>query len=236
VNLSIDTLDPAEYRSITGTGDLIHVLRSIDTATELIEADTKLDIVMYDRTVDQVEAFANYARSINSEGRRGRLALKFICIFPNNPAMFSARGEELTNGARRVTIADVLNRLSSLGTINPIERSRVVGDNPNCEYFLLDDDLLVGVLDMMSWGYRCGGEECRKLRVTPFGEAAACIQDELVSLRTGATDKIRRLMRQKEDNDIYSAERRHYRPQIGEVRFGRVSEPVPFSHFEEPCK
>ena len=79
--------------------------------------------------------------------------------------------------------------------------------------------------------------ECKKLRITPFGEVANCIQDELTYIGYMDVEEraefFRQKMTQKEADDFSGKYRIHYRPQLGEMRFGKVSEPQRLEEFEK---
>jgi cyclic pyranopterin phosphate synthase len=115
------------------------------------------------------------------------------------------------------------------------------GDNPSYNYYLVGDTgVYVGLLSLFSWNYPCG--ECHKLRIQPTGQASVCINfKELPSLigrdLETKTEILRKLIDFRE-NGIEEAipYRKHYRAQLGELRFGKLGEPVPMEHFYKLIK
>ena len=89
---------------------------------------------------------------------------------------------------------------------------------------------------MPSWDHPCGGSDCKKLRISPFGELAPCINLDLVDCRSLNEDdlakKMLELKEKKMKLDVSGIPRKHYSPDIGKVRFGEVSSPINYSFFQ----
>lgn len=185
--------------------------------------------------LEEIPSLVGFVKKLNEQSHKSALSLKLICINPCNPTMLMERGQALYD-KEVIDYDEIIGALKQTGGLERIKNDGDLGDNPNCEYFLTDSSVLVGVLAMPSWDYRCAGEKCRKLRITPFGETKACLQDELIPLAKRSlaeqVSTIKQIMKAKEESDRQGLVRHHYSPQIGEVRFGKVAEPVPMSRFK----
>ena len=236
--VSLDTLDPAKNMDLTRRGFHAETLRSVERCVEVLPTLTKISCVTMRKTLDELPAFVAYAREINSRGWHGRLAIKLNQFFPSNPAQLSAEGEEFWRD-QFVDEATILDALARVGDLTPVPRESIEGDNPSYNYYEVGDTgVKVALLAMFSWGYPCGG--CWKLRVSPNGITTSCIsQKNPAALWEMTLDEKRDLFAQlieRRDNpqaESSRPERKHYRDQLGELRFDRVvGAERPIAHFE----
>lgn len=131
----------------------------------------------------------------------------------------------------------IYEKLKEVDEVESLENINF-GDNPNCDYFrLVKANVVIGIIAEPSWNYRCGMSECKKLRITPFGEVANCIQDELTNIVDmnvkERAEFFKEKMAQKEADDFSGKFRLHYRPQLGEMRFGKIAKPQKLEEFEK---
>ena len=229
-NISLDSLAPDRYREITGMDCFDDVIQSIHSAAKKLPKITKIDVVIMRSNTHEIPDFIRFAGKINEQLGNRKIAVKFICLSPNNPVMLSQEGQEFFK--REIPeLAEVHKQMQDAGAMNPLERKSVEGDNPNCEYFDIGG-VTVGLIAMPAWNYRCGGVLCKKLRITPYGQITACLQDPPVNIESARIrEQISEIMRRKEEEEQEGRPRVHYAAQIGQVRFGKTLEPVSLNVF-----
>lgn len=237
--ISLDTLDGRQNLFLTRSNFHKDTVRSVERAVELLPTLTKISCVTMRSTLKELPKFVNWAQDLNSRGQAGRLAIKLNQFFPSNPAQLSNEGE---NFWKNEFVGEdlILEALSQAGELRPVPRSSVEGDNPSYNYYEIGDTgVKVAVLAMFTWNYPCGG--CHKLRISPQGLATICISQKNPPVLWGmsheeklATIKQLTDYRESEQFDVDFPNRRHYRPQLGELRFDRVvGEQKQIVHFRE---
>lgn len=239
VIVSLDTLNEQQNVFITRADFFNDTLRSIESAVERLPTLTKISCVTMRSTLAELPRFVAYAQELNGHGQEGRLAIKLNQFFPSNPAQLSNEGEEFWRN-EFVDEETILAALAQAGELHPIARSKVEGDNPSYNYYEIGDTgVMVAVLAMFSWDYPCGG--CKKLRISPQGLATICISQKNPPVLWGMSYEeklatITRLTdyRESDQFDVDFPDRRHYRPQLGELRFDKVVGPKKeIVHFRE---
>lgn len=237
--ISLDTLNEQQNLFITRANFFNDTLHSIESAVATLPTLTKISCVTMRSTLTELPRFVQYVHGINNRGQEGRLAIKLNQFFPSNPAQLSDEGEEFWHG-EFVDEGMILEALGRAGELKSIPRSSVEGDNPSYNYYEIGDtEVMVAVLAMFSWDYPCGG--CHKLRISPQGLATICISQKSPPVLWGmsyeeklATVKQLTSYRESEQFDIDFPDRRHYRPQLGELRFDKVVGPQKeIVHFRE---
>jgi cyclic pyranopterin phosphate synthase len=167
VNISIDSLDPRRYAAVTGGGRLAECLHGVEAALAA-GFTTKLNVVvMAGVNDDEIEHYAELAQG-------WPVAVRFIEHVPVGAA---PAGAGLT-----VPSAQVLERLSRLGTLAPAEEpdARELG-GPARMYRLAGACGTVGVIAGVSCRF-CA--DCNRIRITATGRARGCLyQDGTVDLR-----------------------------------------------------
>lgn len=158
VNVSLDSLDPETYRSITRKGDLNTVLRGIDAALSegfRVKINTVLVNGFNDR---ELERFVTYA------SERG-LEVRFI-------EQMSFETEE-----PYVSQDDILSSLARNHTLSELGG----GNSPHVRLFDCDG-MKIGFISPRSRPF-CSG--CNKLRLMPNGRLRACLASSAsVDMRT----------------------------------------------------
>ncbi|MFI1865684.1 radical SAM protein [Streptomyces jumonjinensis] len=235
--ISIDTLDEQRNLFITRRGFHSDTLRSIERAVELLPTLTKISCVTMRDTLHELPAFIDYARGLNNSGGAGQLAIKLNQFFPSNPAQLGTEGEAFWKN-QFVEESAILESLAKAGELDPVRREGIEGDNPSYNYYEIGDTgVKVAVLAMFSWDYPCGG--CWKLRISPNGMTTVCISQQNPPVLWGmALDEKRETFkrltgyRDSDQFDIDNPNRKHYRDQLGELRFDKVvGEQKSIAHF-----
>jgi len=131
---------------------------------------------------------------------------------------------------------EILRALETVGKLRPIKRETIEGDNPSYRYFEVGDTgVKVGVLALFSWEYPCG--KCHKLRIQPNGSPSICLSlptnESLVGKSIEEKTRILgELIKYREEKlDKVMPKRKHYRPRLGEMRFGDLGKSIPFEYF-----
>ena len=235
VNLSIDTLDRQRFKEITQRDALPDVLDGLNQVLGLSAQTTKLNTVVTQSNLSDAMSVVRYATGLLDNKNRDIL-VKLICINPNNPTMLSEDGIRYYED-QVISDKQLMDELSAIGQLEPIGADDVVGDNPNCKNYLLDSKLKISILSMPSWDHPCGGERCKKLRITPYGQLTTCLNIPPIDARDLDEQTITLLMNElkerKHQMDKSGTLRKHYSADIGSVRFGKISEPIDYAFFQD---
>ena len=217
VNISLDTLDPHKFKTITGRDGFESVVHWIETSCREFEAVTKMNIVPMDDNVGEIPEFVKFAQQFG-----GKLQLKFIELCPNNPAFYEWEIYQHTVSRR-----EIVEKLEQVGALFQVAG---VGDNPNAEYYLVGNTgVTVALVTMPSQNFKCGLSRCRKMRVSPFGLVGSCILQKGTNIK-GLTlpQKItairERMLLRESCSDEPPSSRRHFRENYGIWRFGSLKE------------
>lgn len=167
VNVSLDTLDPARFRALTGRGDVTRVLAGIDAA---VAAGMK------------VKTNAVALRGVNDgelvalcEDAWGRGATpRFIEHMPMSEGQLYATKAELTSAQIRSSLEAALGPL--------VAQPRASGDPGPARYWQTAvPEREVGIISAMT-DHFC--DDCNRLRLTATGDLHACLgHDDATSLR-----------------------------------------------------
>jgi cyclic pyranopterin phosphate synthase len=154
VNVSLDSLDAATYRTVTGGGELDQVLRGIDAALAAGLAPVKVNVVLASArapALRELEAFAALVRE-------RPLHVRFIEAMPTCGHAGYLPADRLL---------ELLGREHALGPV-----AGPPGAGP-ARYYRLDDSLgTIGVITPISAPF-C--DRCNRLRVTAQGELIPCL-------------------------------------------------------------
>jgi len=180
--VSLDTLKPERFKKITKVDCIDSVLDTIEESVKLLEQPTKVNVVYTKETVDEIPYLIDLAKRINSNDNKGELIIKFLEVTKMNPAFFSKEGEETFS-----KIHDgkdlMMSELSKYGTLVDVTK-KVVGNNPNTNYFRIPElGIVVGMINIPSNNYRCGGSGCAKIRLNSYGKVAVCINQKPIDIR-----------------------------------------------------
>jgi len=175
INVSLDTLDQAKYRYITGGGDLKQVLDGLDQAQAVGFSPIKINVVvMRGLNSDEVESFAKLTLETP-------LHVRFIEFMPLD-----------RNGWKPglvLTSDEILQRLQRLGPLTEIPPEP--NDGPARRFRLGQGPGEVGLISPLSHHF-C--PTCNRLRITSDGKLLTCLfSSEEVDLkgplRSGASDE-----------------------------------------------
>jgi len=176
VSFSLDSLDAANFKKITGRDGLAEVLQAIQLARELGFHPVKVNaVIIRDINDDQIEALAEFARAQD-------LSFRFIEFMP----LDSARAwlKEMV-----VPSSEILARLQSRFKLHPAPM-----DNPSStsrRWVFADGRGEIGLIAPVSEPF-CG--HCNRLRLTADGKIRTCLfsvteHDLRSRLRRGETDR-----------------------------------------------
>ena len=175
VSFSLDSLDRANFKKITGRDGLAEVLENIRLAQELGFNPVKVNAVVIREINDhEIESLAEFARAHN-------ISLRFIEFMPLDSARAWQR-EMVVPGA------EILRRLQARFDLRP-----VANDNPSStskRWSHADGRGEIGIIAPVSEPF-CG--HCNRIRLTADGKVRTClfsvIEHDLRSrLRSGASD------------------------------------------------
>jgi GTP 3',8-cyclase len=164
VNVSLDTLNPARFRSIARRGELSGVLNGIRAAQEL-GMPLKLNMVVLSGVNDdEVEAFARLTLNWNVQ-------VRFIEVMP----LGEARDCTTRSGEYRfVSGQEVQERIERrFGALMPVAEGKSMSD-PARVWKIKNAAGTIGFISAMSSAF-C--ERCNRLRVTADGKLRSCLLD-----------------------------------------------------------
>jgi len=216
VNISLDTMDRKEYCNLCGFDKLLIVKDSIRKAC-ISFSFVKINSVVLRRNLSSIVNLIDFIISLNSDN----ISLKLITLMPCNPIMVTDSGHKLFRG-EVVTEEELLAFLKDKYDIHRIDRT-VPGDNPSTVHMRIDD-FFIEYLSMPSWNFKCAGEKCKKLRLSPYGELSVCLNDEPFNINGYSVEDIRTIIKRKINlkEQKLPNNRIHYSKTIGAVRFGNV--------------
>jgi cyclic pyranopterin phosphate synthase len=172
VNISLDTLNPKVYESITGADELNNVLNSIKDALTYTELNVKINCV-------PVQGI-NSADLINLTelARNSRLCIRFIEIMPIGP------GKDYTYYSEDKIIKELNQAYGPL-----IIDNQLLGNGPAHYYTIPDFEGKIGFISAITHQF-CN--LCNRVRLTSEGYLKSCLQYKdgrnLKSLLRGNSD------------------------------------------------
>jgi cyclic pyranopterin phosphate synthase len=200
VSFSLDSLDRANFKKMTGRDGLDSVLTGIQLAQDLGYAPVKINaVIIRDINDHELESLVAFARDLN-------VSLRFIEFMPLDSARAWQR-EMVVSGA------EILRRLQARFELRPAP-----SDNPSAtakRWVHADGRGEIGIIAPVSEPF-CG--HCNRIRLTADGKIRTCLfsvtEHDLRSLlRKGASDEeLDRWLR----GVVWQKEARHH---IGEPEF-----------------
>ena len=155
LNISLDSLDPEKFRTITRVGDLKRVLAGI-AAADRVGFPVKINmVVMRGVNDDEIEAVASLALE-------RPFTVRFIEYMPSS--------REDSWQLLVVPGSEILERLSAKFSLQSLERAELAG--PAREYRIAGAAGTVGIITPVT-GHFCA--ECNRIRVTSTGRAKGCL-------------------------------------------------------------
>jgi GTP 3',8-cyclase len=173
-NVSVDTLDPAKFREVTGRGDLSRVLAGIDAAVAAGLRVKTNAVALRGVNEDELVALCEDA------WRRGATP-RFIEHMPMSDG-------DIYDASRGLSAADIRGAIEAAhGTLTPATTGKDAGP---ARYWRVPSGGEVGIISAMTEHF-C--DDCNRLRLTATGDLHACLgHDDATSLRdlvrAGASD------------------------------------------------
>src|SRR2546429_707998 len=191
VSFSLDSLDPANFKKITGRDGLRSVLASIDLAQELGLHPVKANAVVIRGLNDhEIEPLAEFARQKN-------LSFRFIEFMPLDSGRAWQKGLVVPG-------REILQRLRVRFDLRPVKSSNI--SETAKRWSFADGRGEIGIIAPVSEPF-CG--HCNRLRLTADGKLRTCLfslteHDLKPLLRGGASDdtieeRLREIVWQKEE-------------------------------------
>lgn len=180
VNISIDTLDPEQYRTVTRCGDVNQALEGMEAALAYEQLKVKINCVPLTQTTEEYLCLARLAES-------RRVEVRFIEMMP------IGMGKEY-HGKNREEIQEILER--EFGKAEVYEKR--LGNGPAVYIQFPGFEGRIGFISAVSHKF-C--DSCNRVRLTSEGFLKLCLQYETgidlrKLLREGASDEeIRQNMR-----------------------------------------
>lgn len=196
VNISLDTLDPDVFRSVTRRGELADVLHAIDVALETGFDPVKINAVVVRSLQQDLLGFARL--SVERP-----LHVRFIEYMPVGVSR-GTHGEgweadESVPSDQVLSTVSEAGEAAGLGPLLPVGADEAPGGSGPARYYRFADALgTVGVISPLSHHF-CG--ECNRLRLTADGKLRPCLfsDDELdarAALRSGDEHAVRDVVRE----------------------------------------
>ncbi len=158
VNISLDALDPARYRRITG-GNVADVLAGIRAAVAAGFERVKLNVVLL-RGLNEAEWWP-----LVCFGAEHGLPVRFIELMPVSRA-------DVLNEAHFVPVTEVMAQLGARDRLIPQPDPRL-GHGPAKYYRLERTGALVGFIGALTNRHFC--ETCNRVRLTADGKIRPCL-------------------------------------------------------------
>jgi cyclic pyranopterin phosphate synthase len=177
INISLDTLQRDRFLAITRRDALDATLDGIAAAIEVGFDPVKVNaVLMRGVNDDEVEALASWARDLG-------VVLRFIEFMPLD-------AQEGWGPERVVPRDEILERLSAVGDLDPVDASLADASQPAERFRWLDGRGEVGIIPTVTHAF-CG--DCDRLRLTAEGALRNCLfaldeTDLRGPLRAGASD------------------------------------------------
>jgi cyclic pyranopterin phosphate synthase len=202
INISLDTLDAARYRAITG-GDLAPVLAGIKRVRQLGFDSVKLNtVLMRGKNEQDIPALLDFAAEQD-------VAIRFIELMPVSLT-------EMLSAANFLPVQEVYARLQREDECEPIFVP--MGFGPAKYFRLRRRGVTVGLIGALSDLHFCEG--CNKMRLTCDGKLRPCLGNHLETdlkpaLRPALdaerlAELFRNTLSQKPSEHLF---RNHYQPQ-----------------------
>ncbi|MEG0682580.1 MAG: GTP 3',8-cyclase MoaA [Raoultibacter sp.] len=195
VNISLDTLDAAQFALITRRGKLEDTLAGIEAALAVGFKPVKINAVAVRSLSQDYLAFAKLSLD-------RPLHVRFIEYMPVGESS-GADGcgwgpQDVVPTEELIDIIDAAARAAGLGPLVPADKSRPIGGGPARYYQFEGAQGTVGFISPLSRHF-CA--ECNRLRLTADGEIRPCLfsDDEFdlkEALREGSDEQVRAVMLQ----------------------------------------
>ena len=166
VNISLDTLDAAKYKTIANGGDINLVWESIKEAERVDLMPVKINVVpMRGINDDEILSFASLTFEKNYH-------IRFIELMPANC-------NRLWTKDKSIPSHEIMERISMLGTFSKL---KFKGIGPSRNYRIKGAAGVIGIISPIS-DHFCNS--CNRLRLTAIGKIRPCLfSKEEIDVRT----------------------------------------------------
>jgi cyclic pyranopterin phosphate synthase len=156
INVSLDTLNDAKFKTITRGGELCEVLRGIDEAKRL-GFFVKLNVVaMRGINTDEILDFVRF-------GIEEDIIVRFIEFMP--------KGEkEFWSSQRYISAQEIIKTINPADSLVPVEGIR--GNGPARYFRIKGSDSVIGFISALSCKF-CA--QCNRIRLTADGFLLSCL-------------------------------------------------------------
>jgi len=177
INVSLDSLKPEKYASITRGGDLKAVLKGIDKAYRVGFSPIKINVVAI-KGVNEDEVLDFVSLTLTKPYQ-----IRFIELMPVGEVGFGNNDKYMSNDS-------VIEKIAAFHTLDPIPGKKNKTDGPARMYRIKGGEGEIGFISSVSHHF-C--ESCNRLRLTADGHLRACLLcDEEIDLkgplRSGCND------------------------------------------------
>ncbi len=155
INISLDTLDPEEFREITRVGQLRNVLAGLEQAIDVGLANIKIN------TVARKEISEATIVELAEIAKKETVHLRFIEMMP------IGLGKEHP-GKQQEEVEAILTK--HYGTLQPYKKP--LGNGPASYYALKDFKGKIGFISALG---HCFCETCNRIRITADGHLKTCL-------------------------------------------------------------
>ncbi len=175
VNISLDTMDPDKYRTITNGGDINRVWEAIKEAERVGLSPVKINVVpIRGLNDDEILSFVSLTFDKNYH-------VRFIEFMP-------VGCNEMWRKDIYVNSKEVLERILTLGSL---ERLNFRGKGPSRNFRIKGAKGVIGIISPLS-DHFCGF--CNRLRLTTDGKIKPCLFSKVAidiktPMRSGASDR-----------------------------------------------
>ncbi|EOH92580.1 molybdenum cofactor biosynthesis protein A [Enterococcus haemoperoxidus ATCC BAA-382] len=191
INISIDTLDPDEFRAITRVGELKRVLSGLEKAVEVGLPNIKVNTVARGELTE--EAICDIAELTKTNP----IHVRFIELMPIG----------LGKSCPGLTKEDIFSVLESrYGKLSPFEHR--LGNGPACYYSLAGFKGKIGFISALG---HCFCAECDRIRITADGCLKTCLHmDDGCELKTALQTENKELLLQQVFSAIQRKPEKHH--------------------------
>jgi len=163
VNVSLDTLQPLKFKSLTRTGNLEKVLAGIEAAIDAGFERIKINaVILKGRNDDEVVDLVNFARNKNID-------LSFIEEMPLGEI------EEHDRALSYCSSDEIRSMIHSVFPLSQLAPNAGQVTGPSSYYSMADSAIRVGFISPHSHNF-CG--QCNRVRVTAMGRLLLCLGNE----------------------------------------------------------
>lgn len=156
INISLDTLNPAKYREITGYDEFDRVWQGIEKAHRMGFYPIKLNVVAL--------------RGINEEELLDLARLSFRYPFHIRFIEYMPIGQSDFNPGSLLLVPEIKNRISTIGSLVAVQETEY--DGPAQRYRYADAIGEIGFIPAISQHF-CN--KCNRLRLTASGQLRPCL-------------------------------------------------------------